>query len=194
MGSNLGIEPADLFRLVQMACDIAADRRCSVSEAIDQIGLASARTVRPLSLLEFVRTVKRHRLRRNSSFDTSLFRDPAWDMLLDLFIADEEAKPLSVSALCLGSGVAMTTALRHVQRLVDDGFIARQDDVLDQRRSFLVLSPSRKAAVTRFLGDWQRDSMAAGSEERSGAFRLAREQREPTMASGSATGHPVFLS
>jgi DNA-binding MarR family transcriptional regulator len=194
MGSNLGIEPADLFRLVQMACNIAADRGCSVSEAIDQFETTAGRTARSPALLDVIRTAKRYRLKRNRALDTSLFRDPAWEMLLDLLLADEDGKPLSVSALCHGSGVAMTTALRHVQRLVDHGFIVRHGDLHDQRRTFLTLSPAKKADLVRFLGEWMRDCMGVTVEPQPDRAVRAHEPWEPKGKPIPSTSHPVFLS
>jgi DNA-binding MarR family transcriptional regulator len=194
MGSNLGIEPADLFRLVQMACNIAADRGCSVTEAIDQFETTAGRPMRSPGLLEVIRTAKRYRLKRNQALDASLFRDPAWEMLLDLLLADEDGKPLSVSALCHGSGVAMTTALRHVQRLVDHGFIVRHGDLHDQRRTFLTLVPSKKAELTRFLGDWLRDCMVIGPDAPADRTARAHEPWEAKAKPIPATSHPVFLS
>lgn len=194
MGSNLGFEPMDLFRLIKLACDVAADRGCSVPEAIDQLGATTTRTAQLPSLSEFVRTAKRYRLRRNPVFDTSLFRDPAWDMLLDLLIAEEEGKSLSVSALCLGSGVAMTTALRHVQRLADHGFVLRRGDQRDLRRIFVSLSPSRKAELLRFLSEWRRECTAGGSEAKAQEVRCTREMWGAAIAPPPSAGHPVFLS
>jgi DNA-binding MarR family transcriptional regulator len=194
MGSNLGFESADLFRLVQMACDVAASHCCSVSEAIDQLGAATVRTTRQTGLSEFIQTAKRYRLKRNLAFDTSLFRDPAWDMLLDLLLAEEEGKSLSVSALCLGSGVAPTTALRHIQRLTDHGFVLRRGDQRDLRRTFVSLSPSRRAELVRFLDDWRRECVAGSSEAKAEDDWCTREMWGAPVPPSPSAGHPVFLS
>ena len=41
-----------------------------------------------------------------------LFGEPAWDILLDLYIAAGEGKPVSVSSACIGSAAPATTGLR----------------------------------------------------------------------------------
>src|SRR3546814_1843272 len=48
---------------------------------------------------------------------TTLFRsDPAWDMLLDLYLAAERnTRPVSISSLCIASAVPATTALRWIK-------------------------------------------------------------------------------
>lgn len=44
--------------------------------------------------------------------NADLFGEPAWDMIVDLFIAAEENKTVSVSSLCIDASVPMTTVLR----------------------------------------------------------------------------------
>lgn len=80
-----------------------------------------------------------------------LFGEPAWDMLIDLFIAAEEGKKISVSSLCLASAVPMTTALRWISILESRELIYRKADRLDARRSFLSLSaPAYEKLRTHF--------------------------------------------
>lgn len=84
----------------------------------------------------------KNRREREKLFGTpDLFGEPAWDMLIDLFIAAEEGKKISVSSLCLASAVPMTTALRWISILESRELIHRTADSLDARRSFLSLSP-----------------------------------------------------
>jgi DNA-binding transcriptional ArsR family regulator len=92
---------------------------------------------------------------RNERLGAPIFRDPAWDMLLDLLVAHNDGKRLSVSALCLGSGVAMTTALRHIDRLERFGFVTREDDCHDERRIFVDLVDEKRCELIEFLSEWQ---------------------------------------
>jgi DNA-binding MarR family transcriptional regulator len=80
------------------------------------------------------------RARRSTFFKASLFSDPAWDILLELFAADCEGRKLSISSVGLSANIAMTTALRWIDVLERDGLVQRQDDPLDGRRRFLTLS------------------------------------------------------
>ncbi len=66
--------------------------------------------------------------------------EPAWDMLLELFIAFAEKKSISVSSLCIASSASPTTALRRINLLVDDGLLVRQQDPFDGRRVFVRLA------------------------------------------------------
>lgn len=80
-----------------------------------------------------------------------LFGEPAWDILLDLYIAHAEGKPVSVSSACIGSASPATTGLRWLSVLADHDLIAREADRQDQRRIMVTLTRRGIAAMERFL-------------------------------------------
>ncbi|WP_394728199.1 MarR family transcriptional regulator [Altererythrobacter sp. GH1-8] len=69
-----------------------------------------------------------------------LFGEPAWDILLDLYIAYAEGKTVSVSSACIGSASPPTTGLRWLGVLQDAGLVEREHDPHDQRRILVRLS------------------------------------------------------
>jgi hypothetical protein len=69
-----------------------------------------------------------------------LVANPAWNILLDLYIALIENRHISVSSACIGSGAPSTTALRYISALTEAGLIARIEDIHDKRRVFLQLT------------------------------------------------------
>jgi len=73
-------------------------------------------------------------------FDSILFGEPGWDILLDLYVATVQDRKISVSSACIGAAVPSTTALRWLNLLSERGMIERYPDPLDARRSFLRLS------------------------------------------------------
>lgn len=91
------------------------------------------------------RLIKARRARARF-FDSTLFADPAWDILLELYAAHLAHRRLSVSAVCDGAAVPATTALRWIKTLESHGHVERRDDPMDGRRVFLELSES---AVSR---------------------------------------------
>jgi hypothetical protein len=80
------------------------------------------------------------RLRRNSIVGRNLFGEPAWDILLDLFVARVEGIRLSVKAVCIGSQVPYGTAFRWIAVLESEGFLVRFPDPADGRRVWVELS------------------------------------------------------
>jgi hypothetical protein len=95
----------------------------------------------------------RERLRRQNFFDASLFADPAWDMMLDLFVAEAEGRETPVMNLCLSSQVPETTTLRWVKTLEHAGIFIRQRDDHDQRRVLIRLSPTAAQSLAAYLDD-----------------------------------------
>ena len=84
--------------------------------------------------------VYRARRRRERLFDATIFADPAWDMLLDLFLARARGQELRTTSLCHASGVPPTTALRWVDVLAKQGLIERRAAPDDRRVKIVTLS------------------------------------------------------
>ena len=103
--------------------------------------------------LATARRMIRERTRRQNFFDSSLFADPAWDMMLDLFVAEAEGRETPVMNLCLSSQVPETTTLRWVKTLEHAGIFIRQKDDHDQRRVLVRLSPSAATSLAAYLDD-----------------------------------------
>ena len=92
------------------------------------------------------------RRRRGSIFgNPDLFGEPAWDILLDLYIAHIEQKPVSVSSACIGSAAPPTTALRWLGVLAEDDLIIREQDRDDQRRVLVRLTERGVEAMETYF-------------------------------------------
>ncbi|MGB3796265.1 MAG: winged helix DNA-binding protein [Alteraurantiacibacter sp.] len=100
-----------------------------------------------------IKQILRNRQLRDNHFDPSLFADPAWDMILDLMVAREEHRRISVTSLCVAARVPGTTALRWINTLIERGLIERFDDPSDKRRSFVRLSDKGAKAAADFFED-----------------------------------------
>ncbi len=98
-----------------------------------------------------VRRMLRQRQVRARYFEGDLFSDPAWDMLLDLTAARGEGKRVSVTSLCIASGVPPTTALRWIGQMVEAGLFVRICDDSDRRRAFIDLSEGTVGAMARYF-------------------------------------------
>lgn len=83
--------------------------------------------------------------------DPDLFGEPAWDILLDLYIAHVEAKDVSVSSACIGSAAPPTTGLRWLGVLADHGLLKREHNPDDQRRVLVRLTERGLEAMDRYF-------------------------------------------
>jgi hypothetical protein len=106
---------------------------------------------------ELARQAYRDRRRRNEIFQNeSLFGEPAWDILLDLFIASKERKLVPVTSACIGAAVPPTTALRWLQVLEKEGLVVRECDTRDARRVFVRLSAEAYARMVAYFNESSR--------------------------------------
>lgn len=85
------------------------------------------------------------------AFFPSIPGDPAWAMLLELYAARLEGRPLSQSELTRRAGVAPSTALRLIRKLVQAGLLGASADPDDRRLLLLALSDPTAERMTAFL-------------------------------------------
>ncbi|NND49953.1 MAG: MarR family transcriptional regulator, partial [Rhizobiales bacterium] len=82
-------------------------------------------------------TYRNRRLRAEIFPHGEFFGEPAWDILLDLFIAAKERRRVSVTSACIGAAVPATTALRWVSILEEQSLLQREADPRDARRVYV---------------------------------------------------------
>lgn len=109
--------------------------------------------------VERARRLYRERRLRAAHFTQSLFAEPTWDMLLDLFIADGERRRLSVKSVCIAADVPASTALRHLRWLTEQGLVDRLDHPRDALSTHVRLSATGLSAMTAYL-----DALAEGPD------------------------------
>jgi hypothetical protein len=87
-----------------------------------------------------VRAVLWARRQREVVFGKDLFADPAWDILLELYAALLGQRRVPTSELAVAAGIPLTTTLRWITKLENEGLVTRSDDPLDGRRVWIALT------------------------------------------------------
>ena len=95
------------------------------------------------------------RRERERFLDSSLLREPAWDMLLDLFIHRVGGKRITLTSAAIASKVPYGTAHRHLEHLEALGLVRRTPSETDARVQFLDLSDDG----FRRIGSWLRNRL-----------------------------------
>ena len=125
----------------------------------DSFGCDSNRVFRstrpPLPEPRLVRQIIRQRQLRGRFFDA----DPAWDILLDLTAARAEHSRVSVTSLCIASGVPPTTALRWISQMTEAELLQRVEDETDRRRAFIVLTDKAADAMAHYFHQVGKDAV-----------------------------------
>ncbi len=100
--------------------------------------------------IQTIQNLIKIRSMRGRYFPEDLFADAAWDILLDLTSSMAADRRISVSSLCIAANVPMTTALRKIKAMIDDGLLIMITDVRDGRRKYVRLSESAYASMLEF--------------------------------------------
>jgi DNA repair protein RadC len=108
----------------------------------DREALALVNARRELLLLE-----RRRRFLEN----VHLFGDPAWSILIDLYVRQRTALRTTVSSACIASGAPTSTGMRYVKSLQDDGWLMKRPDPHDLRRTYVELTPEGMDRMTAIM-------------------------------------------
>lgn len=141
----------DLRRIAEQLLVIAGDDETADPDRDGRANGESLIHTDPDVLARLAVAMYRARQARSRNLPSNLFGEPAWDILLDLFIAKSRGRRVSVTSVCIASQVPATTALRWIGLLQSEGIIVRDNDNDDRRRAFLRLSESGEKAVARCL-------------------------------------------
>ena len=98
-------------------------------------------------------TLRRRILRRQLLGSSELFGEPAWDMMLDLFVHEGEGRRMSMSSLCVSAAIPESSAMRLAQRLCDAGLLLRLSDPADGRRSFMKIAPNTAHRLRAYFAE-----------------------------------------
>lgn len=112
--------------------DVAVDRH--VSQPSDPDGYDE------VVLVQVARSLYKIRRSRSRVLSADLFAEPAWDMLLDLFIQRSNGRRVTITSLCIASGVPSTTALRWITELIESDLVTRVDSEHDRRKAYIILT------------------------------------------------------
>ncbi|MCP5396123.1 MAG: hypothetical protein H6918_05215 [Sphingomonadaceae bacterium] len=91
------------------------------------------------------------RRQREKEFPVDILGEPCWDLLLDLFERHCRDETVSVKQAILAAGVPQTTGLRHVQIMVERGYLIRTTARHDARVVELSLTEQAVAAMRKWL-------------------------------------------
>jgi len=91
------------------------------------------------------------RQRRSAYFPKSFFGEPAWDMLLILYVNERSGTRFTIARLSEQCGASPSTALRWIDILEGGHFVCRQPNPIDQRTVFIKLSDKARDALDGYF-------------------------------------------
>lgn len=104
-----------------------------------------------LTLCAMAERLYSERRQRDAHFPPGLFGEPAWDLLLALFIAQEEGRKLGVAEAFAAAGIGASAGKTLVGKLKREGLIAALADPSDRRLRLLTLTRDGSDRLTDYL-------------------------------------------
>lgn len=105
--------------------------------------------------LSLARKLLAERKMRDESLGPGLFTDPAWDILLALYVGKLQQVRLKLTAVVEESGVPATTVLRWINTLGERGFIIRSNHPTDARCNLIELTDEAASRVTAYINEFR---------------------------------------
>jgi DNA-binding MarR family transcriptional regulator len=119
-----------------------------------------------IELARYAESLYQERRRRSRFFSPHLFAEPAWDILLDLFVNGVRNRAISITSACIAGGIPPTTGLRWLGLLEKEGLIVRETSDDDARVTWVRLSDDGMNVMRNYIAE---ASGVAGAEHSSGA-------------------------
>ncbi|HEX2763202.1 MAG TPA: helix-turn-helix domain-containing protein [Allosphingosinicella sp.] len=133
---------------VEAALAVIRQARARIDIIVNEISADTA-----ASLREVAERLYLERRRRDEHFPPGLFGEPAWDLLLAMFIAHEEGRSLSLAQACSAAKVDPEAGPRLIERMAGEGLVVRTRASDDARRSGIALTESAVLRLCRYLSD-----------------------------------------
>lgn len=127
--------------------------RGSDAAARQRAGSSGGEGDKPRELARRAAAVLKVRQLRNRMLGRALFGEPAWDMLLALYVANGDGSKTTVSGLASGSDYPHTTALRWLQTLEAERLVERRRHPTDKRIHFVELTAAALDALDRLFAE-----------------------------------------
>jgi len=134
---------------------ISADKLCALQVLVKDIVAESvssnAEPILPERISIVKSELKRRRLREKIFPSAEFFSDPAWDILLELFAADQDGVRLSVSSIGVESEISPSTVVRWLSFLERHNLVERFADANDKRRQWIGLTQTARNLMIEYF-------------------------------------------
>ena len=145
-------EAEDGYVTVRLPVRLTREEALGFADAICDGGLAAAAERSPRKTArdraEEALQISRQRV---AIVGAELFGDPAWNILLDLFVREADGKETTVTSACVGADAPSTTALRHLAHLVERQLVLRTTCSVDHRKVYVRLTDDGRARMLKLF-------------------------------------------
>ncbi len=142
----------DAARLLRLISD-AAPWVAPGQSKFEKPGISSAEPYPNDQLIPRARSALRARRLRSRYFNRVMFAEPAWDILLLLYLAEFSESRQTIGQLAEMVETPLTTALRWVAYLEKEHLVERQSHPTDRRIVFIKLTDKGRDGLSEYLSE-----------------------------------------
>jgi DNA-binding MarR family transcriptional regulator len=129
---------------------LSAAHLFSILPSAAPCGEAPSDMMPPHALLERAESILRVRRSRERLFGRAMIGEPAFDLLLHLYVRAQEGEA-SLNSLAKTAAIPYSSASRWISYLADKGLVERRKSESDRRVILVDLTPSGRAVLDEFL-------------------------------------------
>jgi DNA-binding MarR family transcriptional regulator len=144
----VSLDPRDLEDLRRLIAKLHPDRRPGCPSG--QSPVQAHNDADPL--IQQARLLLDNRRKRVAIFGPQMFAEPAWEMILTLYVEGGGRRHTQTSLVEL-SGASRSTGMRWIDYLVGEGLICREEHPTDRRRNFVSLSEQGRTLLELYLSE-----------------------------------------
>jgi DNA-binding MarR family transcriptional regulator len=150
---TIGLSRADLRAIVRLLSSLAGEAGLAPNsrEGADRGEGTTIADVDYFALRKRAAHILHLRQARQRHFPRSMFGEPAWDILLILYVSDGRA--FSIKKLSDQSGLAPTTALRWVDYLAQQRLVERDTHPTDLRTIVVRLTDAAEKTLNSYFAE-----------------------------------------
>ena len=150
---TIGLSRADLRAIVRLLSSLAGEAGLAPNsgESADRGATTTISDVDYFVLRKRAAQIVCLRQARQKHFPPSIFGEPAWDILLILYVSDGRA--FSIKKLSDRSGLPPTTALRWVDYLAQQRLVARDAHPTDLRTIVVRLTDAAEKTLNSYFAE-----------------------------------------
>jgi hypothetical protein len=161
-------DPEELRRVGRALLDLADALDPGPDNPWEKLEPEASENYDDIQLAIIAKSVYMLRRRRKAHFPEDIFAEPAWDLLLDLFVDTVAGKRVSTKSMCAAADVPSSTALRWISILEGKGLVRRFTPPHDQRLTAVQMTSDGYGAMRKCLSDWMMASPEAIQKLRRG--------------------------
>ena len=148
--TTISVNERDLRAAAQLLKALVASQE-ALWDALPTRALTGEAELDKADLARRARLIFTTRRKRSQIFGKGMFGEPAWDMLVALYVGDTDGPRATVGRLGELTETPLTTAIRWLDYLEQQGLVHREQHPTDRRAIFVELTDKGRSAMEEFL-------------------------------------------